>query len=111
MAGEGTLLGAPRRRTVTLEGGTEVTIQELSIAAAWPYVQGGAVDPEQLIRQSVIDRETGAPAEVGFIPLAAALELLPHIMALNNLETNEDPDDGDGGAEDAPDFPRAAHGA
>ncbi len=96
MSGLAGVLGKPRTRDYRLKNGAEVTIRELSIADAWPYVNGQAVDPEALIRASVVDIDAGET-----ITLAIALELLPIILEFNNLT-------GDGDTVDAPNFPRAA---
>lgn len=103
------LLGKPRTLEVRLKAGTVVTIGELSLRDTWPYINGEAVDPEALIRASVID-DKGEPAIAPdeAIPMAVALELLPQILEFNNLEST-----GDGGASGEvadldQDFPRAA---
>ena len=103
MAGLAGVLGKPRTQAVTLENGAELTIGELSVADTWPYINGEPVDPENLIRASVIDPDTGGPAlgPHDKITMAVALELLPIIMKFNEIETA-------GADEGAPDFPRAA---
>ena len=93
---------------MALENGTAVRIRELSIAELWPYINGEPVDPEVLIRLSVVDAD-GAPAiaDDEGVPMAQALELIPHIMTLNRLETGK----ADAAAEVAElerDFPRPA---
>lgn len=103
------LLGKPRTLELRLKTGAVVTIGELSLAATWPYINGEPVDPQVLIRASVIDH-MGDPAiapEEG-IPMAVALELLPVILEFNNLEGKGDSDAGGEDAELDQDFPRAA---
>jgi hypothetical protein len=102
------LLGKPRTREVLLKSGRAVTICELSLADTWPYINGEKIDPDALIRASLIDDQGGAliPPDEG-ISMAAALELLPAILEFNSLEASTD----DAGAEVAEldqDFPRAA---
>lgn len=101
------ILGKPRVREVCLKNGTAVTICELSLRDTWPYINGESVDPEALIRASVID-EQGEPAIAADeqIPMAQALELVAAILEFNELEPGDA-----GGAEVAEldqDFPRAA---
>jgi len=101
------LLGKPRTLALRLKNGATVTIGELSLRDTWPYINGEAVDPESLIRASVIDKN-GEPAIAPdeSIPMAVALELLPLILEFNNLEAT-----GEAGGEVAEldqDFPRAA---
>ncbi len=108
MTGLTAVLGAPRTKTITLKNGTQVTIRELSIAETWPYMNGGTVDPDVLIRVAVIDHK-GEPLikPQDGIPMAQALELLPHILKLSHLETN-DPDSAPEVADLKADFPEAA---
>lgn len=101
------LLGKPRTLEIRLKSGTMVTIGELSLADTWPYINGEAVDPESLIRASVIGDtgEQAIPPDEA-IPMAVALELLPLILEFNNLEAT-----GEAGGEVAEldqDFLRAA---
>lgn len=99
-----TALGPPKAVQVTLDNGAIVLIRELTIAEAWPYINGEVVDPTSLIRKSVVDADgqltIGADED---IPMAQALELLPHILKLNNLEK----DDGGEVADLEVDFPPA----
>ena len=88
---------------MTLTNGTTVTIGELSLADSWPYINGQAANPEDLIRAAVIDSDGNRlikPDES--IPMIQALELLPHILKFNHLEA-----DAEGVAELDEDFPRA----
>jgi len=103
------LLGKPRILPYCLKSGITVTLGELSLADIWPYINGESVDPEALIRASVID-DQGEPAIAPgeSIPMAVALELLPAILAFNDLEAKGDSDAGGEGAELDQDFPRAA---
>jgi len=103
------LLGAPRRRELTLSNGAKVLICELSIAATWPYINGAPVDPETIIRASLIDENGEAliPPDEG-IPMAQALELLPEILAFNELEGKTAEIEVAEVAELDRDFPRAA---
>ena len=103
MGGHAAVLGAPRQKAILLKNGTTITIGELALTDTWEYCTGAPVDPDRLIRASVID-VTGAPAIAPDekIPLAVGIELLPHILAFNGLESAGEDDD------DAPDFPRAA---
>lgn len=80
-------LGAPRREAVTLSNGTTVTLAELSLAVTWPFMNGVAVDPELLIRASLVDAH-GDPliAPDDAIPMIQALELIPHILKFNGME-------------------------
>ena len=104
------LLGKPRTLELRLKNGATVTIGELSLASTWPYINGEAVDPEALIRASVIDAD-GEPAIApeDAIPMAVALELLPAILEFNNLEPTDTAKAAGGEvAELDQDFPRAA---
>lgn len=104
------LLGKPRVLEITLSNGAGVTIRELSLADTWPYINGESVDPEALIRASVIDAQGNPAIQPDHeIPMSQALELIPQILKFNNLEQTGDDDDE--GGEDAAldqDFPRAA---
>lgn len=102
------LLGKPRTQAIEMSSGATVLIGELPLSATWPIINGAAVDPDVIIRASVIDAN-GRPliAADDEIPMALGLELLPAILAFNNLEANKT----DGGGEVAEldrDFPRAA---
>ncbi len=102
------LLGKPRTLEIRLKSGAVVTIGELSLADTWPYINGAAVNPEALIRASVID----ANGDKAILPdegvaMAVALELLPLILEFNNLEPKDESDSGEA-AELDQDFPRAA---
>ena len=101
------LLGAPRVEIVTLKNGAAVRLAELSLAVTWPYLNGEPVNPDVLVRASVVD-ENGEPAIASddAIPFAAALELLPYILKMNDLES----DAGEAGAVRR-DFPKAAPAA
>ncbi len=109
MAGLTSVLGAPRTKAITLKNGTTITIRELSITETWPYITGTKVDPDTLIRAAVIDHkgESLIKPEHG-IPMEQSLELLPHILALSHLETDEDNDSAPAVADLREDFPEAA---
>lgn len=86
-----TLLGAPRRQDVTLKNGTTVTLAELSIADVWPYINGETIDPEDLIRKALIDANGDRLlGDDDAIPMAQALELLPHVLKFNGMEAEEE---------------------
>ena len=99
------VLGAPRTQSVTLKNGITVTIRELPLSVTWPFMQGEPVEPEVLIRAAVID-DQGKPAIAADeeIPMAQAVELLPHIMKLSQLEVDGAPEV----ADLQRDFPRPA---
>lgn len=81
----------PRIISVSLEArGAVVYLRELTLAEAWPYIQGEGVDPAIILRQSLCTPD-GAPAleADASLPLAVALELLPKVLKLNGL-TPED---------------------
>jgi hypothetical protein len=103
-------LGQARTTVVELAGGHQVRIRELPLAVTWPYLNGEPIDPDVLIRESVID-DAGEPT-IGAdeaIPFRHGVELLGQILKFNQLESEEQT--AGEVAELERDFPKAASGA
>lgn len=80
-------IARPRIVSLELANGSTVWLRELTLAQAWPYINGQGVNPDEIIRYSLCD-QAGTPilTEEESLPLATALELLPHVLELNGLQ-------------------------
>lgn len=83
-------LGPARSAAVTLASGQRVHVRELTLAESYPYLfDDKPLDPDAMIRLCVTDgagkRLVGDEES---IPLSVARELLPHLIAINNLDVN-----------------------